>query len=72
MLRFMDARTVFSPKTEHFHRGVRSYGAPSSSCSSRDSAEPRRAAAPPPAPSACALSIPDAQSKFLKGALRID
>ena len=49
VLRFVNAVTHSFPETEHFHRGLRPYGAPSRSCSSRDSAEPRRGAAAPPA-----------------------
>ena len=48
MLRFINAISYSFPETEHFHRGLRPYGAPSRSSSSRDSAEPRRAAAAPP------------------------
>ncbi len=50
VLRFVNAATHSFPETEHFHRGLRPYGAPLRSCSSRDSAEPRRAAAPPRPP----------------------
>jgi len=48
VLRFVNAATHSFPETEHFHRGLRPYGAPSRSCSSRDPAEPRRGGATPP------------------------
>ncbi len=63
----INARTYSFPrKTEHFHRDLRPYRAPSRSCSShhapasgRDAAESLRGGggAPPPTPPACAPSI---------------
>ncbi len=59
-LRFINAVPYSFRETEHFHRGLRPYGAPSRPSPSQTSAEPRQgAAAPPLTPSACALSIPD-------------
>jgi len=49
VLRFINAVPYSLPETEHFHRGLRPYGAASRSSSSRDSAEPRRGAVTPPA-----------------------
>ena len=48
MLRFKNSISYSFTETEHFHRGLCPYSAPSRSCSSRDSAEPRREAAAPP------------------------
>jgi len=72
VLRFVNAATHSFPETEHFHRGLRPYGAPSRSCSSRDPAEPRRGGRRPPStPSACALFTLHTSPYLWKGALRI-
>jgi len=72
VLRFMNTRTYFPPKRSTSTGAYAPMALHRASLRRVIPLNPAGAAAPPSTPSVCALSIPDAQSKLLKSALRIN